>query len=424
MIGSFVLFPYYLTLRIRHYLFDKNILKTTVPSIPVVCIGNVTVGGTGKTPMTELVIKLLSNDYRVAVLSRGYGRKSKGFLFVGTGDSSIDVGDEPLQIKRKFPQITVAVDKERTRGIERLASLPENERPELIILDDGFQYRRLTPSRNILLIDYQRPIFKDDLLPIGRLRDLPSQMKRAECVVITKAPEFLEEGDRENLRHINHITEEQKMFVTTVKYLPPKAVFENVGDNRYIYSKEVFFFSGIANDKPVILHLSDKYELISHKTFSDHHNFTQSEMVSLVKYANNNPRTLLLTTEKDAQRLLNDKYLTEEVKRRLFFLPVETEFLSSEDTEGFRNYILSGLTTDKGNTPREQEEEIKETREETPAKQEEVRIPETGEVQEADKTPHEEPLPQDEEPEDKKKADSGEPVYIGPVEPVNGGLLF
>ena len=244
MISSVVMFPYWLVLRIRHALFDGGKLKSVTHPVPVISVGNLTVGGTGKTPMVEYLVALLQGRCRVAVLSRGYKRKGKGFHLVEADDTALTAGDEPLQIKRKFPHILVAVDKDRNRGVRQLLALPEDQRPDLVILDDGFQYRRLKPQTDLVMVDYNRPIFKDNLLPFGRLRDLPEQIRRAKVVVVSKSPRYLDEWERAKVRQQTRLRPDQPLFFTMVKYGEALPVFRWEADKRYIYSKEVFLFSG------------------------------------------------------------------------------------------------------------------------------------------------------------------------------------
>jgi len=335
MISSIAVFPYWLALRIRNARYDSGKKKAVTHPVPVISVGNVTVGGTGKTPMTEYLVNLLQGSCRLAVLSRGYKRRSKGFHLVTEDDTADVAGDEPLQIKRKFPHILVAVDKDRNHGVEQLLALPEAERPQLVLLDDGFQYRKLKPATNLVLVDYNRPIFKDNLLPFGRLRDLPEQIRRADVVVMTKCPRYLDEWERGKLRQLTRLRPEQPLFFATVKYGDPLPVFRWEADKRYIYSKDVFLFSGVADDRPLRVQLTDRYEHIAHKRFGDHHRFTQADLYLLLREVRRNPRALLLTTEKDAQRLLHCEKLDPEVRRRLFYLPIETEFLSWEEGEAF-----------------------------------------------------------------------------------------
>ena len=349
MISSAILFPYWLVLRIRHALYDSGRLKAVTHPVPVISVGNLAVGGTGKTPMVEYLVDLLQGSCRVAVLSRGYKRRSKGFRLVEADDTADQAGDEPLQIKRKFPDVLVAVDKNRNRGVEQLLALPEGQRPELVILDDGFQYRRLKPRTDLVLVDYNRPLFKDNLLPFGRLRDLPEQIRRAKAVVITKSPRYLDEWERTKIRQLNRLRNEQPVFFANLKYGEPLPVFRWEADKRYIYSKEVFLFSGVADDRPLRVHLTDRYEHIDHKRYGDHHRFTRGDLQSLARYVRRNPRAVLLTTEKDAMRLLHCDRLDPEVRRRLFYLPVETEFLTWEEGEAFDALLRQDVPETAGN---------------------------------------------------------------------------
>ena len=341
MISRILLFPYWLALRLRHAGYDSGRRKSVQHDIPVIAVGNVTVGGTGKTPMVEYLVELLQGECRVAVLSRGYKRKGKGFHLVKVEDTAETVGDEPLQIKRKFPDILVAVDKDRNHAMTQLLALPPEQRPELVLLDDGFQYRRLRPSADIVLIPYNRPLFKDELLPLGRLRDLPEQIRRATAVVITKVPRYLDEWERSQIRQLTRLRPEQPIFFAKIAYGEPLPVFRWEADKRYIYSKEVFLFSGVADDRPLLAQLSDRYERIDHKRYGDHHRFTRGDLRALSRYARRNPRALLMTTEKDAMRLADNPHIDETVRRRLFYLPVRTAFLTEEEAAQFDGLVRS-----------------------------------------------------------------------------------
>lgn len=339
MISSTFLFPYYLALKIRHRLYDTGRIASIRHEVPVISVGNVTAGGTGKTPMVEYLVNLLQCRHRVAVLSRGYKRKSRGFRLVEADDTAALAGDEPLQIKRKFPDILVAVDKNRNHGVEMLLALPEDRRPDVVLLDDGFQYRKLQPALDIVLVDYNRPVFRDNLLPIGTLRDLPEQIGRARVVVATKCPGALDEWERTQFRQQNHLRGDQQVFFATIKYADPVPVFPEEGDKHYIYSKEAYLFTGVADDRPLRMHLADSYEQVDHKRFGDHHRFSRFDARALRAYALRHPLALLLTTEKDAQRLRHCRWLGEEVRRRLFYIPIEHTFLTWEDTLAFEALI-------------------------------------------------------------------------------------
>ena len=183
--------------------------------VPVYCVGNIAVGGTGKTPMTEYLCALLEKQGRVAVLSRGYKRRSRGFRLVETGSPAEEVGDEPLQIKLRFPGITVAVDGDRSRGISTLLAM--EPAPECIVLDDAFQHRAVVPSKSIVMMDYSRPLYSDELLPIGRLRDIPSRIRKADAVVVSKCPTFVDDWERSEIRSRLRLAPSQKLFFACIK---------------------------------------------------------------------------------------------------------------------------------------------------------------------------------------------------------------
>lgn len=326
---------YGLVLRVRHLFYDRGWKKTFQPPVPTICVGNLTAGGTGKTPHVELLLRLLS--FRsVAVLSRGYKRKTKGFRIVGEADSAQTVGDEPLQIARKFPSVTVAVDKDRIHGCQEL----RDKQVELVVLDDAFQYRKLEPSLTLLLVDYHRPVFKDRLLPWGRLRDLPSRIRKADAVVVTKSPAEVPDDERAWWRSKLHLREEQPLYFTRIQYQKALPVFPD-GDSHYLYSQKVILVSGIANDTPLRQYLSDTYKIVGRLSFPDHHRYTKRDIRAIAAAARNCPTACLMTTEKDAQRLRNVPEVPPELSQRLFYLPIEAVFLSPEEEANFVQYLLS-----------------------------------------------------------------------------------
>jgi len=347
--SKILLFPYWLALKTRHFLYDKGIKKSRQFPVPVICLGNITVGGTGKTPHTEMIIRMLQEKYRIAVLSRGYKRKTKGFRIAAPGDTFAEIGDEPLQIKHKFPNITVAVCEDRCKGIDQLLALPQAPaegtdapcRPELIILDDAFQHRRVKPSHNIVLINWHRPIFADNLLPLGRLRDLPEQIRRADTVIVTKSPRFgVHDGiiDAElaaeqiapvekEWRSKLGLSDRQKLCFSYICYGEPCGVDPTVADNRYIYSSNAIFFTGIANDKEFRDHISSSYKILSSIKYPDHYNFTKYNIKDLNNWAALHPTAAVFTTEKDSKRLIGNPYLSEDLKKRLFYIPIEVRIL-------------------------------------------------------------------------------------------------
>ncbi len=332
-------------LSLRHLFYDKGWKKSFQATVPTLCVGNVTVGGTGKTPFTELILRhLLKSDAwaysNLAVLSRGYKRKSKGFQIVPREGSARLYGDEPLQLARKFPSVTVAVDKDRVKGCEKLVDEPT--RAQLIVLDDAFQYRRLNASRSIVLVDYNRPPYKDKLLPWGNLRDLPSRLKKADMVVVTKCPADLSDWDRQEWRRLLNLRPEQALFFTTVAYSTPEPVFPEA-DSRYTYSQRLVLVTGIANDAPMRSYLSDSYKIVRRISFPDHHRFSKRDIRSLLSAVRENPTACLMTTEKDAQRLRDVVSVPEDLRKRLFYLPIEAAFLSPEEDAAFTKELLQAV---------------------------------------------------------------------------------
>jgi tetraacyldisaccharide 4'-kinase len=286
-------------------------------------------GGTGKTPHTELLIKELMPKYRVAVLSRGYGRKSRGFHIVKEDDTVKIAGDEPLQMKKKFGDITVAVCSGRVKGVEKLLALPENERPTVVILDDAFQHRWISPSINILLMEYDSIDRKEILFPIGYLRDLPCQVKRADYVIVTKCPAQISPEEQFRWEHKLNLAPRQQLFFSTIKYLEPVNIFP-VADKRYIYSKFAILVTAVAN--PVLLQyqLINEYKIVKKIHFRDHHNFTALDIIQINRNAKKWPKAVIFTTEKDAQRLVHKKQLSPEVKSRLFYMPIEITIINDK----------------------------------------------------------------------------------------------
>ncbi len=322
LLNKVILFPYYLTLKMRHYMFDRGIFKSYKFETPIISIGNISVGGTGKTPHTEFIAKELMQDRTVAVLSRGYGRRSRGFQFVKSDGSAKEYGDEPLQMKRKFPGVTVAVDGDRVRGIKKLMNLPQGERPDVIILDDAFQHRRVVPGLSILLIDFSRPPGSDNLLPFGGLRDLPEQMKRADAVIVTKSPNGISDEERFYWKNLLSLLPGQKLFFSALEYCEPLPIFEDA-DKRYIYSNFVILITGIANPRPLEYHLLNRYKIVKRLHYRDHHNFGKYDALTINRVAKKHPKAVIFTTEKDSQRLMHLERLSTDVKKRIFVLPIE-----------------------------------------------------------------------------------------------------
>ena len=335
---------YRLILSLRHLFYDKGWKKSREADVPTICVGNVTVGGTGKTPHTELILRLLMNSDKwaytnLAMLSRGYKRRTKGFQLVPAGGSARLYGDEPVQIASKLRAVTVAVDKNRIRGCAKLC---EENNAQLIVLDDAFQYRKLRPTLSIVLVDYNRPVNKDHLLPWGHLRDLPSRLKKADAVIVTKCPAYLDEADKDRWRRQLGIGLEKPLFFTTVNYMDPEPVFPEA-DPHYIYSQRLMLVTGIANNASLRSHLSDKYKIERRMEYRDHHRFTSGDMRKVASAVKTLPTACIMTTEKDAQRMRDVKKVPDKVKQRLFFVPIKAAFLSEEQEAAFTEFLLGKL---------------------------------------------------------------------------------
>ena len=329
---------YGLVLRIRHLLYDKGWKKSFPAAVPTICVGNITVGGTGKTPHVELLLRLLlAAGKQPAVLSRGYKRKLKGFQLLPADSSAALYGDEPVQIAHKFPEVPVAVDKDRVHGCEQLAS-----KASCIVLDDAFQYRRLQATLNVVLVDYHRPIFKDRLLPWGRLRDLPGRLKAAQVVIVTKCPAELSDQERAQWRKNLKLSSEQSLFFTTLRYGTPLPVFPDA-DKHYLYAKQCTVFTGIANDTPLRNYLSDTYKIGQHLQFPDHHAYTRADIRRIAGAVKASATSCVFTTEKDAQRLRDCRNVPQSIRERLFYVPVEAAFLTEEEQAAFTAALLAAL---------------------------------------------------------------------------------
>jgi tetraacyldisaccharide 4'-kinase len=361
MIDKILLFPYWLILKIRHFMYDHGLKKVHSADVPTICVGNITVGGTGKTPHTEMLLRTLLQNVdwgakNIAVLSRGYKRSTKGFQQVVADGTAKEFGDEPLQIKRKFPFITVAVDKSRKEGCDFLCNPDlvltskkarrcrhkDFPKADLIILDDAFQHRALKPAVSIVLVDYNRPIFKDHLMPLGKLRDLPERIKAADIIIVSKCPTYLDAWEKGKWTEALGIRNDQHIFFTSIGYDNSQAVFPE-GDPRYLYTQRLILFSGIANDKPLRNYLSGNYKIIRHFDFPDHHKFSRADITSIHNAACAFPTSVVMTTEKDCQRIRDCKRVPDNLKQRMFYAPIKVNFFSEQEHESFASTLNSYL---------------------------------------------------------------------------------
>lgn len=326
----FISWIYGAVIAIRHRLYDWGVMKSYSFDIPIVCIGNITVGGTGKTPTAEFLLSSLSASYNIAILSRGYGRRTKGYREVMANDSYLDVGDEPLQMKSKFPDSVVVVSEDRVEGIERI----RREHPEvnLIIMDDGFQHRRVKAKINIVILDATRPYDRDELMPLGKLRDLKSRLKAAHFFIVSKCPEDMTPLDRRlwhnKLRSIAY----QKVYFSTISDMPIVPLFECEEREVVNYGQQAIVLSSIGNPRPFMRAAGEKFCVVDNIIFGDHHRYTIDDLKLINERWKRNPRAIILMTEKDAVKLRRTKRLPERLRRQMYYQPIEMTLINGPDT--------------------------------------------------------------------------------------------
>jgi tetraacyldisaccharide 4'-kinase len=359
MLKLLLLYPasliYGMVVYVRNNFYDYKIFKSTEFEIPVISIGNITVGGTGKTPHTEYLVELLKKHVKVATLSRGYKRKTKGFRLVETTSHASEVGDEPLQIKQKFPEITVAVDENRVRGINELMKDTDHS-PDAVLLDDGFQHRKVTPGINILLIDYNHPIDKDQLLPLGRLRERTYQRRRANIIIYTKCPDEITPITRRITMKDVNLRPYQSLFFTTMVYGEPVPVYPEsiakagANDEAVPLNHPVILLAGIANPQPLQKYVASEYAVIDEIIYGDHHYFTPKDLKKIedtfIKYQGSKP--IIITTEKDAMRLRDETSLPVLVQSRCYYIPLKIKFLDHEG-KSFDKTIVGYVKDNRSN---------------------------------------------------------------------------
>ena len=347
---------YGLGVGIRNMLFDMDILKSQAYPTPIISVGNITVGGTGKTPHVEYLIRLLKDKMNVAMLSRGYKRKTKGFVLAGPDATSSDIGDEPCQILQKFPDVTVAVDKKRRRGIENPTGGEAGKDIDVIILDDAFQHRYVKPGINILLVDYHRLIIYDELLPAGRLREPVKSKNRADIVIVTKCPDDLKPMEFRVLTKAMNLFPYQQLYFSTHAYERLLPVFpaqaEGIGDGTIdtLGDTHVLLLTGIASPEQMRHDLETRTASLDLLAFGDHHQFKAKDIsrINEAFSALPSPR-LVVTTEKDASRLKDAEGLSDDVKRHLYALPIRIRFLLGQE-ETFNENIIGYVRKNSRNS--------------------------------------------------------------------------
>ena len=325
---------YGMVVALRNRLFDWGILKEHTFDVPVVVIGNLAVGGTGKTPHTEYVVNSLMKDYRIAVLSRGYRRHTKGFVLADKRSTPNDIGDEPYQIYQKFGhEIRVAVCEKRVKGIRELLNIDPSI--NLIVLDDAYQHRYVKPKASIVLTEWNRPAYNDDILPLGHLRESIKGLMRAHMVIVTKCPSEIRPMDvRIIYEHLN-LFPYQRLYFSHYRYGSLVSVFPD--EVKYLPGLDwmtgddsVVIVTGIANPRPMIRYIKSKKVKTKVVRFPDHHNFTRREFEAIRKAFKelDSRNKYIITTEKDAVRIANSPYYPHELKSHTFYLPIKVEFLT------------------------------------------------------------------------------------------------
>lgn len=346
LVAKIILSPFALLygigVSLRDFFYRKGLLRGYKFNVPVISVGNLSVGGAGKTPHIEYLIRLLKDHINVATLSRGYKRKTSGYLEVRSNHSAEDVGDEPLQFKRKFKDILVTVSESRAFGIPEI--MAQHPATQSILLDDAFQHRSVEPGLNILLTEYANPFTRDQLLPVGRLREWRSAYQRADVIIVSKCPKVMSEEERDawlsELKPYPH----QQVYFSYYDYGQPYYIFN--GKYKLVLEEnlDTILISAIANTAYLADYLSEKVDLIKNLDYEDHHFFTRFDMERLKKIYENipNKKKAIITTEKDATRMeLHREYLTEH-KLPIFALPVEVKF-HFEEAEKFNAEVKEFL---------------------------------------------------------------------------------
>ncbi|MBU8892321.1 MAG: tetraacyldisaccharide 4'-kinase [Bacteroidales bacterium] len=349
-----ILYPlsllYGLVVYIRNRFYDNKIFKSLQFNIPLISVGNITVGGTGKTPHIEYLVDLLKPEFKVATLSRGYKRKTKGFILSTIESTDSEIGDEPRQIKQKYPEIDIAVDADRTNGINQLTS--NNKDLDIILLDDAYQHRKVNAGLSILLIDYSRPLNKDFMLPFGDLREQRFEKKRANIIIITKSPGQLKPIERRIIFNKLNPYPFQYVFFTTFDYGKFTTVFlsnENQNSNNDFKDFDILLVTGIANPKPlyeyIVENISKKIHVLE---YSDHYSFKEPDFKKIEQNFNsiNSQKKIIVTTEKDAMRLQKFSNIANNLKDSFFYIPVQVKFLNNR-TDNFNQQVIEYVRKNK-----------------------------------------------------------------------------
>ena len=349
---------------VRNELFNLKILKSKQFKEPVIGIGNITVGGTGKTPHVEYLVELLKESCKLAVLSRGYKRKTKGFVLADANTGIDSIGDEAFQVKQKYPNITVAVDEKRVDGIKHLLALEGDAKPDVILLDDCYQHRYVKPGISILLVDYHHMLSDDHLLPAGRLREPASNRDRADVIIITKCPEEMKPIDFRVLTKTIDAYPYQKLFFSSIVYKSLNKVFSNNEEKTeelsHMTDRNVLLLTGIASPETIHDEISKYTTKIIALNFDDHHEFLPNDISKInATFANMPEPKLIVTTEKDVTRLKAVSGLSEDVKAHLYSLPISVKIINDQEdkfNKMIADYVRQNSETDVVIAKKEEEE--------------------------------------------------------------------
>jgi tetraacyldisaccharide 4'-kinase len=330
---------------LRNKLYDWKVIPSKTFDIPTISVGNLSAGGTGKTPHIEYLIRLLKPEFYLATLSRGYGRKTSGFILADTQSTAIDIGDEPLQFKKKFSNLRVAVDEERVRGINKL--LIEYPSLQGILLDDTFQHRAVQPGLSIVLSDFSKLYYNDCMLPSGGLREFKGGVRRADIIIVTKCPTILLPIERKRLISEIKPLPHQKVYFSYIKYgnfVSLNSEGTNPLSKEYYFDRNfsIILLTGIANTKALEYYLKDKVKKLTPIKYSDHHHFTKEDIGNVQKIFNNiaAANKIILTTEKDAMRLKSPEFSELLKSLPIFYIPIEVEF-HDKDKEQFNEQLIN-----------------------------------------------------------------------------------
>lgn len=331
---------------IRNTLFNLKILPSQEFNTPIICIGNIAVGGTGKTPHSEYIIKELEKDFKIAYVSRGYKRKTRGFQLASLDSTSREIGDEARQIKQKYPNTIVAVDGNRRRAINKLEKSANS--PDIIILDDAFQHRYVKADINILLTDEEKPFYEDNIMPLGRLREYSSSKNRANIIIVTKCNPQITPIEKRIILNNLGLKPYQSLYFTTMKYGDIKPVFSKEVSSIESFSQYTsYIVTGIAKPKPLLERCKKLFKKTHHISFPDHHNFTKNDIKNIQDkfVSDSSQHKCILTTEKDAMRL-QGMDLPEEIKKSMYYIPIEPSFIDNNE-EKLIKWIKEYVTKNK-----------------------------------------------------------------------------